>query len=287
MLLDLPPELILLVLQNTGTPAYLQAAFACRALYELATTCRSLVLHHVHQTPGVITGLDSLGTKELFQILLKHSFQQLYGAEFSSSCKTFDFESQEIDVKASSLAPSGNTNLALVVKGRPGVFLFHAEDEGFLSPPARLKVPEQHEQQQGSMKVLKTAVHGESDVYALCRFTSYIDEHGPDADRPFIQQARQSSHNGIVVLFHFELQLPDYRIRTCYLPDHIEYDALAFAVADRNTFAVSWQHPRDVRDFQIVLYTVTDKVPDEDSNTIGRSIYCFSSIPPSYTTHFP
>lgn len=282
MLLELPPELLLLVLQNTSTPAYLQATAACRALYEVATSCHSLILHHVYQTPGVVTGVHSLETKELFQLLIKHSFRQLYGAEFRASCKAFGFKSQEIDVQASSLAPSGDTNFALAVKGQPDVFLFHAEDEGFISPRARLKVPEQYEQQLGVMEVLKTTFRGERDVYVLCRFTPNIDEDGPDADHPFVQQALQSRHNRTVVLFHFEIQSSDYHIRTCYFPDHSEYEALAIAVADRDTFSISWQHPRDDHDFDVVLYNVTDEVPDKDTNIIGWLFhYPFSTSSPS------
>ena len=277
MLLELPPELLLLVLKNTSTPAYLQATAACRALYQVATSCHSLVLHHVYQTPGVVTGVHSLETKELFQLLIKRSFRQLYGAEFRASRKVYGFESQEIDVQASSLAPSGDTNLALVVKGQPDVFLFHAENEGFISPWARLKVPEQYEQQLGVMEVLKTTVRGERDVYVLCRFTLNIDGDGP-ADHPFVQQALQSSHNGTVVLFHFEIQSSGHHIRTCYLPDHSEYEALAIAVADKDTFAISWQHPRDNHDLEVVLYNVTNEVPDKDTNIIGWLFHYRPSI---------
>lgn len=285
MLLELPPELLLLVLQNTNTPAYLQAMAACRALYEVATSCHSLVLHHVYQTPGVVTDVRSLETKELFQLLIKRSFRQLYGAEYRASCKAFSFESQKIDVQASSLAPSGDTSLALAVKGQSDVFLFHAEDEGFISPRARLKVPEQYEQQLGAVEVLKTTVRGERDVYVLCRFTANIDEDGPDADHPFVQQALQSRHNRTVVLFHFEIQSSDHQIRTCCFPDHSEYEALAIAVADRDTFAISWQHPRDDHDFDVVLYNVADEVPDKDTNIIGRLFhYPFSTLSP---TSFP
>ena len=279
MLLDLPLELLLLVLQNTSTPAYLQATVTCRTLYEVATSCHSLVLHHVYQTPGVVTGVNSLETKELFQLLIKRSFRQLYGAEFRASCQAFGFESQEIDVQASSLAPSGNTSLTLAAKGQSDVFLFQAEGKGFISPRARLKVPEQYEQQLGAMEVLKTTVRGERDVYVLCRFTPNINEDGPDADHPFVQQALQSRHYRMVVLFHFEIQSSNYHIRTCYLPDHSEYEALAIAVADRDTFAISWQHPRDGHDFDVVLYNVTDEVPDKDTNIIGRSFhYLFSTL---------
>ena len=50
MILTLPPELIQLVLQNCSTCAFLEVAFSCRTVYEIASTCREVLLHHLQRT---------------------------------------------------------------------------------------------------------------------------------------------------------------------------------------------------------------------------------------------
>lgn len=269
MLLDLPLELIQLVLQSANTPTYLQAAFACRTLYEIASSCRTVILHHVHQTPGFTSNVQHLETRRLFQLLVNRSFQQLYGAQFRASCKTFGFEPQAIDTQASSLAPFGNPNLVLISKGQPDVFLFQAGNEGLLLPGTRLELPWE---QPGTVEVLKTTSPQEHDVYVLYRVTPTIDKDDPDAAHPFVKHALQSSSSGMVYLAHFDLRTPYPNIRMCAFPDHINYEALAFAVADQDTFAISWKHVHESSGHEVLLYTVLDETPNEASKIIGSSL---------------
>ena len=268
MLLDLPLELIQLVLQSASTPTYLQAAFACRTLYEIASSCRTVILHHLHQTPGFTSNVQRLETKRLFQLLVKRSHQQLYGAQFRASSKTFGFEHQAIDVQASSLAPFGNPNLVLISKDQPDVFLFKAGNGGLLLPGTRLKLPWE---QPGRVEVLKTTSPQEHDVYVLYRLTPTIDKDDPDAEHPFVKHALQSSLGGMVYLAHFDLRTPYPNIRMCAFPDHTNYEALAFAVADQDTFAISWKHVYESGGHEVSLYTVLDETLNETSKIIGSS----------------
>ena len=267
MLLDLPPELIQLVLQNVSTPDFLQVVYSCHILYEIASTCREVVLHHLRQTPGLTSGVQELETKRLFQLLARRSHQQLYGAQFYARRKAIEFGSQVIDTQASSLASSsGDPNLALVFKGQPDIFLFHAEDGGLISPRARLRLPWE---QPGAVELLRTTFSGEDGVYALYRFTPTMDEDDPNAEHPFVQHALQSNPSGTVHLVHFDSQSLQPRVRVCAFPDHAGYAALAIAVGNSNTFAISWQHEREDNDHEVVIYSIYDESPDETSEVIG------------------
>lgn len=269
MLLDLPLELIQLVLQSASTPTYLQAAFSCRTLYEIASSCRTVILHHLYQTPGFTTNVQYLETRRLFQLLVNRSLQQLYGAQFRASSKTFSFEPQAIDVQASFLGLSGNPNLVLISKGQPDVFLFQAGNGGLLLPGTRLELPWD---QPGTVEVLKTTSPQEHDVYVLYRLTPTIDKDDPGAEHPFVKHALQSSLGGMVYLAHFDLRTPYPNIRMCAFPDHINYEALAFAVADQDTFAISWKHVHESSGHEVSLYTVLDETLNEESKIIGSSL---------------
>lgn len=267
MLLVLPPELIQLVLQSISTPDYLQVAYSCHVLYEIASTCREVVLHHLYQTPGLISGVQELETKRLFQLLAGRSHQQLYGAQFYARRKTIDFEAQVIDAQASSLASSSrDPNIALVFKDQPDIFLFRAENGGFLLPRARLRLPWE---EPGAVEVLKTTSPGEDGVYALYRFTPTMNGNDPNAEHPFVQHALQSNPSGTVHLIHFASQSLQPHVRVCAFPNHAGYKALAIAVADSNTFAISWQHEREDHDHEVVIYSIYDESPDETSEVIG------------------
>lgn len=269
MLLHLPLELIQLVLQNASTPTYLQAAFACRTLYEIASSCRTVILHHLYQTPGLTSNVQHLETRRLFQLLVKRSLQQLYGAQFRANSKTFGFESQAIDVQASSLALFGNPNLVLVTKGQPDVFLFQVGNGGLLLPRTRLKLPWE---QPGTVEVLKTTFPEDHDVYILYRLTPTIEKDDPDGEHPFVKHALQSNSSGMVYLAHFDLRSPYPNVRMCAFPDHVNYEALAFAVADQDTFAISWKHVHENSGHEVSLYTVLDETPNEASKITGSSL---------------
>lgn len=266
MLLDLPPELIQLVLQSASTPTYIQTAFACRTLYEIASSCRQVALHHLDQTPGLILDVQHLKTKRLFHLLVRRAFRQLYGAEFRASCRAFGFHPHVLNAQASSLAPSGNANLALALKDQPDVFLLCVEDGGQPLPKNRLELPSE---QPGVIEVLKTACLGDHDVFVLYRLTPTIDEDDPDAEHPFVKHALKSSPHGIVYLAHFALQSPHPRIRMCAFPDRADYEALAIAVANQDTFAISWQHDSEDNDNEILIYYISNESPSETSNIIG------------------
>ncbi|KAF4217118.1 hypothetical protein CNMCM8980_006418 [Aspergillus fumigatiaffinis] len=262
MLLDLPPELIQLVLQSSTTPSFLQVALSCRALHEIASSSREVILHHLHRTPGLKVDTRSLKTRQLFQLLMKRSFQQLYGAQFSAKCTTFCFEQFALDARASSLASHGDRDIALVLKGRQDVYVFQAKD-GKLHLKAQLR---SSEDQTGMIEVLKTAFDREGGVNVLHRLVPAIDEDGFGATHPFVRHAIRSGPRGSVYMARHSLQTLNEPIRMCAFPDHVEYEPLALAAAGESTFAISWQHFRESDDYEVVLY---NSPKQSSSNTPG------------------
>lgn len=249
MLLDLPPELIQLILEHSSAPAFVEAAFSCRTLYEIASSCREVILLQLSRTPGGAVDLQ-LESKCLFQILIHRAFRQLYGAQFHAACAQFSFGSsgQALDVKASSLSHD-HTTIALAIRGWSDVGLFRAENK-HLRQQFRLHSP--FEAHPGTVEVLRTAFDRDDGLYVLQRFTPTT--HSSDADHPFIRQALQSSARGHLYLVRHSLQSLDEPLRVCSFPEHVEYEPLALAAAHRDIFAISWQHIREDNETEVVLY---------------------------------
>lgn len=276
MLLDLPPELIQLILKHSTCTSYLQAASSCRTLFRIASSSREVILSQLHRTPGVNSGLALLKTEQLFQLLLKRSAEQLYWTRFTATCKVFDFESQIIDARASSLSSSGSY-LALVLKGQPTVFRFHVGNgrlsfKGYLEPPPPLHP--------GAIEVLKTEISEDGGVYVLQRFIPTYAKEDLDAKHPFIMHALRSRPRGSIYLAHYE-QHTD-QVRMCAFPDNDGYEPLAFAVGNEETFAIAWERGL-ANELEVVLYTGVEEFTTNETGVVGSSIspltLCFPSLP--------
>ncbi|RAK84269.1 F-box domain-containing protein [Aspergillus costaricaensis CBS 115574] len=254
MILNLPPELIQLVLQNCNTPAFLEAAFSCRIIHEIASTCREVLLHHLRRTPGIVNrDLRSLSSKQLFRLLTKNAFQQLYGAQHHADRVIYDFGNDVLDVKASTFSSFDHQTLALVARGREKVYLFCIE-HGQLRPLREINLPYDRP---GICEVLQTAFDGDGGLYVLQRFVPAMDVTDTNANHPFIKQAMQSNINGMNYLSCHSLDSPGEPVRVCAFPDHANYKPLALAAMPGGSFAISWQHNYDCSENEVVLYTAS------------------------------
>ncbi|KAJ5175486.1 uncharacterized protein N7482_001363 [Penicillium canariense] len=251
MVCNLPTELVQLVLRSCDTATYLQLAFCCRSLFELATTSRELVLHQLRQTPGSMDGLKALSTNELFQLLMKRSHQELFGAEHFSERKFIDFHGQKLDARASTLEVPVLKNRALLAfKGDESVYLVDIR-AGTVWPRRRLESPAKH---LGNIEVLHTSfnIHG---AYVLHQFRPFPDKE-LDTTHPFVQQALRSKSHGDVFLAYHEFATGTVLLYSFH--DQMEYDPIAFAAHRSEKFAISWQHRHNAQDHQVVLYTLDD-----------------------------
>ncbi|KAL1963299.1 hypothetical protein VTN77DRAFT_8522 [Rasamsonia byssochlamydoides] len=263
MLLNLPTELIQLILQYTTTPSYLHAALSCRTLFYIASTYRDLIIHHLKQTPGLKSGVELRETKDLFLLLRRRAAKQLYGANFYADRTLYDFSGRSIDVGASSIADNGcSPNVALVLRDDELVHLFHTGVDGSTSLKRSLKFPYE---QPGTVKILKTAFTGDNGISVLVQFTPTIADEDADTSHPFVKHALESRLDGEIILVHYSLDDSDNSMAVCTFPDHNDYEPLALAVTNRSQFAISWQHVHDHHRYEVVLY---DAVTDcHDSST--------------------
>ncbi|KAL2807619.1 hypothetical protein BJX63DRAFT_436883 [Aspergillus granulosus] len=271
MLLDFPPEIIQLVLLNCTTPAFLQTAYTCRALYEIASSCREALISQLRRTPGPPLDVSSLSTSEIFPILRSRAVKQLCDSQFNASCVTFEFQDSRPNVKASSLAPHGDGTLVFSTYRDQNIvhalYVRHGEVKlaGLKTLPWI---------QSGSAEILKTASDGNL-MYMLHRFTPDVDEPSPGSEHPFVKQAREFGGDGqTVYLTCHVLWDPEQPVRVCAFPEHADSEPSALAVADHGEFAISWCH-RILSMHTVVYYTVT---PGSDYD-IGPNLVGFSYRP--------
>lgn len=267
MLLDLPPELVQLVLLNCTTPAFVQAAWTCRTLYEIALGCRESLVHHLQRTPGPSLDTSSLSTNRLFSLLKSRASKQLYGSQFNAGCITFSLGARLSNLTAWSLVSHADRTLVFTtVCDQSAVQVFEVDDEQLL-PVSQAKLPWD---QLGSLETLKTAFNGVNEIYILFRFTPSVDEHHLDSDPLFVKQAKELDHDGFLCLTCHSLEDPSSPVRITTLPDHEDFQPSALAVANDGSFAIAWCH-RMLPDHTVVHYTVNKGSEYEISaNLVGK-----------------
>ncbi|KAJ5543059.1 hypothetical protein N7535_005488 [Penicillium sp. DV-2018c] len=247
MLLQLPTELIQLVLRNCDTPGYFQAAFSCRRLYEIASNSREVIIHQLHHTPGY-NDIEGHSTKHLFSELMKRSYEQLDGAEYHAK-PTYEFQSRVIDCRASTLEASKDSLQALLVfKGHSTVHLLDISNRS--QAEVELISPGQDI---GEIEIIQTAFDGKRGVYVLHRFLPFIDG-GLDMTHPFVRHALESRPNGSIHLAYHHLDPEKNAIHIWDFPEWQGYMPLALSVTN-DKFAISWQNILHPFDYHVVLYT--------------------------------
>ncbi|KAI2703651.1 hypothetical protein CBS147332_7637 [Penicillium roqueforti] len=258
MLLQLPTELVQLVLRSCNTPAYFQAAFSSRRLYEIASSSREVIIHQLHNTPGWNDGIEAYQTRHLFDELMRRSYEQLDGAEHYAN-PTYEYQNRVIDYHASTIEASEDSiRVLLVFKGHSTVHLIDMSDGD--RTEVKLKSPGQD---LGEVEILQTAFGENGGVYVLHRFRPFLDQE-LDTDHPFVKHALKSCPNGSIHLANHRLNSRANTIRLYDFPECRDYKPLALSVSN-DKFAISWQNTLDPFDHDVVLYTeIYDDDDDDD-----------------------
>ncbi|KAI1919311.1 hypothetical protein LOZ65_004465 [Ophidiomyces ophidiicola] len=183
-LLSLPPELLQLILMSCSTPSFLQLSVICRWIYDIASSSRPVILHHLLRTPGLKSSIDtSLPNSELFRLLKSRTAEHLYGANFHSNLTSYIFRTGLIDTPASAVDPSGSY-AALVEKGVGRIFLYRIERQTvhlrkILEPPCHPP---------GRVEVVKVIFCTDGSLAVLQKFEPAEEAEQPHA-YPFMQTA--------------------------------------------------------------------------------------------------
>lgn len=191
---------------------------------------------HLSQTPGIRKHFDNFKTNDLFQILLKRSYKQLYGAQFTASCKLFNFKGGEIDVRASCVDRDAKKML-LVSRDQKGVYLAHV---------GRKKISLQYKlgpawDVSGKVQVLKTAFDQEGGLYVLQLFTA-TDVVDWKSAPSFMKQAWQPIFRHMMYLACYKKESAHRAFRVIPFRHNVYHEPRALAAFDCDKFMISWRH---------------------------------------------
>ena len=82
LLLNLPPEILQLVLFHADTGALLASITSCKKVFD-AAKAKHVVLQHMNRMPGLRLGLADLDSKTLFDTFRQRAAKSLYAAGVS------------------------------------------------------------------------------------------------------------------------------------------------------------------------------------------------------------
>lgn len=271
MLLDLPTELIRIILGFTSSSAYIQAATCCKSLYSIASESRDLVLAHLQRTPGVKRDTKSRSTQELFTLLQRRVANLLLNASFYADQTTYTFNGKKHDVGASSIGRIGmSAVLALVFKEDPRVDLVYVDPNGAVcfkrsfdcSPPAPEECP-------GT--IVKTTFANNDSLAVLVRGHTIKDKKV--TDHVFAEQMRKHGADAFYYYFFYIPLIRNSAPKVCRLYGRANFrpQALACTKNPRMRFAISWQDRSDDRAHEVIFYNTwnddySDEVVDERAN---------------------
>ncbi|KAF3481019.1 F-box domain-containing protein [Arthroderma uncinatum] len=278
-LLELPVELLQLVVKSCSTPSYLQVIRTCRTLYSIGTTCREVVRHQLSQMPGLQvtesgTPLDSQSTAALYKELRKRAAAHLYGAHFHSDVTLHTLDGRVIDTKASCLFSDPyhtpwnrpQQTLALVPRGGDSVYLYHMGESSSgngvdAGPMVFLDKIEPLSDFPGKIEILRvisSRSHPEM-ISVLQRYEPPEQTTDLPSLHPFVGEAMMPYYSARIRLIHYSYASSARRWRPeafTVFPREFEDDFLprAIDVVDQEFVVVSWQHKESPEGSKVCLH---------------------------------
>jgi hypothetical protein len=125
---DLPPEILLLILDRLGPSAFAVAVITCKKFRYVALENRKLLLNKIRCVPGPKQGLEDLTNAEIFRLFRRRAAENLLNVQILHDRQIFSFEpsaTSSIHASQSSLSGRLSPNAALVCRNCPLVHLYN------------------------------------------------------------------------------------------------------------------------------------------------------------------
>jgi hypothetical protein len=126
LLINLPPELLQLILLYSSTPSFVQWIRTCHTLFDLAAESRDVITHHMDNisTGKLVLSCGTVSTQELFLIFRRRAAASLQGVSITADRRDYYFPTASVDVGASCLTSKNDHNIALVRRGASSVQVY-------------------------------------------------------------------------------------------------------------------------------------------------------------------
>ncbi|WEW59425.1 hypothetical protein PRK78_004897 [Emydomyces testavorans] len=266
-LLDLPFELLQLILLHCSTPSFLQFSLTCSTVYAAASSCREVILNHLYKTPGLKTSLDTLPTEELHRILKARTAEHLYGANFHSDLTNYIFKTGIIDTRASALREGKDPNAALVEKGGDRVLVYHVQS-GEVALREILEAPYDYP---GRVEIIKVVFCKDESIAVLQRYEPF-EELDPSECVDALSAKGPHKAAGVYLVIYRRDFGPGKPPRVTFG----EFEGVqgfyptAIAIRDINMVVIAWQHERFAERRRVFVHTL---FPEETVHENGISCH--------------
>lgn len=223
--------------------------------FDLAAQSRDIVKCHLNDVPGdkQILSDDRLTTEQLFLTLRRRAAAALQGVNISADRREFYSKTASIDVHASCITSTGNTNVALVRKDRSSVQLYEPS-QGNLKLTG-LVIPEM--EKEANHQPLHTAFDQMNNFYVLYR----VEIAGPD--HPWIEPSTETM-TAIVSLIRVRLSVlsgshDSWKLHESSVTKSRSMGPVSMAVYGGDKVSIAWNtniYVNHAKHRRIALYTL-------------------------------
>jgi hypothetical protein len=240
LLIDLPPELLQLILRYSTTPSFVQLIRTCHTFFDLASQSRDVVKHHLNNVPGdqYILSDDGLSTYGLFVTLRRRAAATLQGVNISADRRDFHSRCAAIDVHASCITSINDANIALVRRDCSSVQLYQA-----LHGELKLKAIVDRESEKDALyQPLQTAFDEMNNIYVLYCLEKTVES--AESDRPLVEPSAGTTTSGLcltrVRLSALSCPHDSWDVDGDWLPSVSSVKPVSMAAYGGNKVSVAW-----------------------------------------------
>lgn len=245
---SLPPEILQAIFLRVTTPSFLQLCQTCWTFFNIASSSRRVLLHHLLRMPGIKLGLEDVPTNQLFLLLRRRAARYLFGINFHADRLHYPFPFSGlglIDSNASDLSTTSDPNLAIVWTGKPEVHLYHATRHGIEPRVALTLIPPFSERDRKvKVEIVKVKLTPQNSVLSILFKTIPQLFEGETFKNRFEHEAWEQERHGKYDLVQFRVTgSVSQQLRLANLCNERDCDAFTFAVDDpeEGTFAIGWR----------------------------------------------
>ena len=301
VLKSLPPEILQAIFLLVTTPSLLELCQTCWTFFNIASSSRVVLLHHLRRIPGIKLGLEDVPTKQLFLLLRRRAAWSLFGINFHADRLQYPFSLSgygSIDSNASDLSTISDPNLAIVRTGGSEVHLYHATKHG-IEPRLAIvfEFPFSRRDRELKFEIVKVRLTSQnSGVSILFKTVPQLCE-GETLKNRFEHEAWEQGRHGKYGLVQFSVTGSVSRqLRLASFCDERDCDAFTFAVEDpeNGTFAIGWRERKSEKsmgrrycsqDMKIGLYWGSQPSSKPFSERLANR--CSKSVPLAYGMPLP
>ncbi|KAL8793390.1 MAG: hypothetical protein Q9195_003976 [Heterodermia aff. obscurata] len=246
LLLNLPPEILQLVLFHADTGALLASLTSCKKVFD-AAKAKHVVLQHMNRMPGLRLGLADLDSKTLFDTFRQRAAKSLYAAGVLGHLTVYASSDDCISMKTSALF-QGKPTLLATAHGHGEVRIYELTEK----LDAEFQRPYQ-------MDVLRMAFSNDRDLAVLCRPMQPKVEATPFTDSND-QSPKVTMHTLKLVTFHrchaktkghfYASDQQEIRDIT-YFPNQ---EPVGLALASKGNACITWRDRGIVESTSVALY---------------------------------